>query len=298
MRRAEEANEESFNTEHRSHFRTSGIAYLKAKHIDAMFAGWKGEMLETQTDGPLGTVYAAHADPARSGDRFGLAIAHIEMVEGVPHIIIDETTSWAPQDFPTREINYPYVDKQLEERIRKFPIHMFTFDQYNSAGSIDRLRTAGHQPDLPWTTEVEERAATRDLNWKMFETFKTALGHGLIHAPSDPLLRAELEALEFDKGRVDHPHRGDVQSKDLVDCVVNVVWTLYGDNSKEIFDRLCRTPLGASHQVPAVMPKAIAPPREPTPQEQLSASGRAAARRVRAASSNNPARGINREQRR
>ena len=262
MARAEEANVESFGTEHRGLFRHSGIAYLKRDRIDAMFTGWKGRDLTNQSDGLLSISYAAHADPARSGDRFGYACGHLEDDDqGIPHVIFDEIAYWSPQDFPHHQVNYMDIDAELQDRIRRFKIGQFTFDQYNSAGSIDRLNDYGHRPDRSWTTDAYVRDATASMNWKMFETFKTALGHGLIHAPADPLLRAELEALQYDKGRVDHPHQGDIQTKDVVDCVVNVVWTLYGDNSQAIFDRLCATPVRGSQPAVLATPKTIAPPK-------------------------------------
>jgi hypothetical protein len=87
----------------------------------------------------------------------------------------------------------------------------------------------------------------------MAEVFKTALNMGLIHFPSHELLELELRFLQkTGVERVDHPSVGPVQSKDVADAVMNVVWHLVGrDVSKYLHDDLSRSP----HLLESPVPK-------------------------------------------
>jgi hypothetical protein len=78
---------------------------------------------------------------------------------------------------------------------------------------------------------------TAAINWKRWETFKTALYRGLVHAPHDTQ-SAQWAALELkylqvvNTGqipRVDKQSVGEVQTKDVADAISTVVETLIGD---------------------------------------------------------------------
>jgi hypothetical protein len=93
---------------------------------------------------------------------------------------------------------------------------------------------------------VFERRPDAAYNWQAYETFKTAIGHGIIHAPGYTLARQELEALQLVNGKIQTLTTGPTRTKDVVDAMVNTTWTLIGDDASAIFERLARLPLRAT----------------------------------------------------
>ena len=117
---------------------------------------------------------------------------------------------------------------------------------------------------------IEERFATAESNWRIYETFKTALGHGIVHAPEHALARAELENLLCIRGRVDHPETGDVRTKDVSDAMAHTTFNLIGDDATALFERLAETGLSGSQPGPSNPD----PEPPPDPRDRLSAFGR------------------------
>lgn len=74
-------------------------------------------------------------------------------------------------------------------------------------------------------TGLVEKSERFTTNWDNAETFKTALGLNLIHAPEYQLLEDELLNLRFTGTRVDH---GAGHTKDVADCVMQITRTLIG----------------------------------------------------------------------
>lgn len=89
---------------------------------------------------------------------------------------------------------------------------------HNSVGTIQRLQKYALRSQLPKRVTVYERTATGPLNWKTYETFKTALNMGLLHGPYFELAELELTFLQDLGGKVEHPTSGPVQTKDVADC--------------------------------------------------------------------------------
>ena len=127
---------------------------------------------------------------------------------------------------------------------------------FNSTGAIQRLGALKHPG---WKTEVYERTAKAPLNWRMYETLKTAIGFGIVHAPWHQLAFEEITALELRNGRVDAPTSGPTQSRDVIDCIANVVCTLLGDQADELFARLSALPLAAAPYPATPGPLTVAP---------------------------------------
>lgn len=236
----QEIDPEAFNTEYGAQFAASVNAYLNQRTIRRLTEPPNGEPLQVKRSGVLAHAYAAHGDPARVGDSFGFAIGHVERDEhDLPHVYIDDAFAWNPSDFPDHTINYIEVEDDIKAILARFPIRTLTFDQYASAGTIDRLRAHVAGPGTTGRTDIFERTATAPQNWLAAETFKTAALLGLIHIPPE-LTRAlaELEALQVTGQRVDHPTSGPVRGKDIADSIMNVVFTLIGENHEELFKRL------------------------------------------------------------
>lgn len=237
MRKLERANPETFRVERRSHWATTLDAYLNPNFVDRMWQPWsleKGDapnIITQQTRGLLNRVYVAHGDPSKSGANFGWAIAHTEGpdADGLMHVVFDVVHAWKPSDFEEGYIDYIKVMEDLCGYIDDFVPSSVSFDQFNSAPLMAQLRQHIGKRDYPRRVDVFERTATRQVNWAMAEAFKTALGLNLIHAPFFELADLELKFLQDQGGRVDHPDSGPVQTKDVADAMMNVVWGCIGE---------------------------------------------------------------------
>lgn len=110
---------------------------------------------------------------------------------------------------------------------------------HNSRMAIQQLvkNLQGMGIDIP----VYEKPGTQKLNERRWKNFRAALNLGRIHAPhpetfnpiatrnSIELARNELKFLVEKAGRVDHQTVGPVKTKDIADCMAEVVDALIGD---------------------------------------------------------------------
>lgn len=234
MRQIERANPETFKVERRSHFAAVMDAYLNPERIAEIWEPWpdpNGEPLRMTDRGKLSTIYRAHGDPSKSGAQFGFAIGHIggHDERGLPHVVFDILHHWDPADFEDHQIDYDKVGVDLEDYLDRFMPTELTFDQFNSVATIQRLRRHAAKRKYPKRVSIYERPATGPLNWKTYETFKTALGLGLVHAPFYELANLELTFLQDLGGKVDCPTSGPVQTKDVADCMAIVTYELIGE---------------------------------------------------------------------
>ncbi len=233
MQRLERANPETFKVERRSHFAAALNAYLNPDKIAAIWKPWphEGRAMEQQSGGLLSQMYRAHGDPSKSGANFGFAIAHVEGPDdrGLPHVVFDKLHAWLPGDFEGHEIDYDSIKEDIVVDLDSFKPDILSFDQWNSVATIQALRKHVATANYPKRVMIEERNATGPLNWKTYETFKTALGLGLIHAPYFELADLELTFLQDMGGKVEHPTSGPVQTKDVADCMAIVTYELIGD---------------------------------------------------------------------
>jgi intein/homing endonuclease len=114
---------------------------------------------------------------------------------------------------------------------------------HNSASSISKIRKHVVEGSRPKKTQVYEVTATEATNFVKAEVFKSGINTNRIHAPmldvhgapNDASVVAELEMrfLQRKGNRVDHPSSGPVQSKDVFDCLCEVVWRLIGKELAE-----------------------------------------------------------------
>lgn len=249
--REEAANPETFLVEWRSHWRESRYAYFSPHFKSLLFGPYKGRLLTMQTEGPLGTVYFAHGDPSLSQANFGFAMLHVEHDElNIPHLVYDLIHHWSPRDFPDGVINYEQVEDEIFDIIRRFNLTKLTFDPWNSAGSIQKLRTRVARSGLPWATDVSETHPTAELNWQAYEVFKTAIGHGIVHAPAYALAEAEFSSVQLVNGKIVPADAGDTRTKDVLDAMVFAAYSAIGDGSEELFARLAELPVLATRSVP------------------------------------------------
>lgn len=236
----EERNPEKFSVERRSKFAEVIDGFLDPNKVDDMFKPWKNRILRTTKDragyGP-GVVFKGHCDPSTTTANFGLAVGHVEYHEDeqgreIPHVFFDLIHAWIPADFPDHTINYLDVQDEILEKILLFRPKEFTFDQFQSKGLIQWLRKESRRKGAG-ETMIREVTATEKLNFARADRFKTAINLGLVHAPADfPLLelaKNELKFLQQKGNRVIKQEVGPVTTKDIADCIMEVVDSLVGD---------------------------------------------------------------------
>lgn len=245
MKRLEKANPETFKVERRSHFAAALDAYLNPEKVEQIFQPWLTRpehygpsLLAPQTGGLLAIAYKGHGDPAKVNDKFGIAVAHAEYdSEGRAHCVFDLLKHFDPADFPDGIIVYEEIDDWIWENIvLRFYPEEFTFDQYNSTSSIQRLQKKIRNHQMPKRVQVFEKTTTRPYDWKVKENSKAAINLGLVHAPpttsGESYERAELELRFLQKmpgDKVDHPSSGPVQSKDIADAMTECIHVLIGE---------------------------------------------------------------------
>ncbi len=265
MAKLKRANPETFAVERESKWAAVIGAYLNKDRVADIFRPWGERVLVPAERGRLSVRYKAHGDPASVDCRFGFACGHVESVDREEvdedgevrivrqdHVVFDVIDKWEAGDWSDQRIHYSVddtrgdddegltVEADIWDYIRRFQPDECSFDQWNSVGTIERLGSKARRAKLPKTTTVYERTTTAPLDWRRWEAFKVATNMGLVHAPSvdvhgDPLDAAEIAELELrfltspKPGRVDHPTTGPVTTKDVADCMAEVVWYLIGD---------------------------------------------------------------------
>jgi hypothetical protein len=245
-RQEEQENPEKFKVENRGKWAETIDAYLMPEKVDAMYAGRPllnesgivigyTPMETNYTIAPYTNVYVGHLDPASTTAGFGFALGHLEYFAGTPHVIFDIVKNWEANEFG----GVIDVDTVLEEVTRYVGIFRpkeITTDQFQSAAVTQGLRKRIQKHG--WTEcRVYEKTATALVNWNRCETFKTALYRGLVHSPADnkkaKYSAQELKFLQkIQTGqipRVEHQTTGEVQTKDIADCIMTVTETLIGD---------------------------------------------------------------------
>jgi hypothetical protein len=168
--------------------------------------------------------YFAHIDLALKGDSCGLGVGHIsgqrqvkrgfgveQKLETKPVITVDLLLQIVAPRFG--EISISAV-RGLLYSLRAMGMHfgMVTYDSWNSADSIQTLKSAGF--------EAEVLSVDRDP--EAYEEAKTAIYDGRLYCYTHPILQKELTGLMFDEKhrKVDHPPNG---SKDVSDALAGMV---------------------------------------------------------------------------
>jgi hypothetical protein len=249
----EQSNPEAYKVERRAQFAEVTDAFLNPVHVDNMFAGTIVgyderqepiyEPLETNWGDGIRNIYRykAHLDPSSTTAGFGFALGHLEEFvlpsgKTQQHVVFDIIKRWNPRNFRGGAIEWNYVLNEVMGYIRLFRPYELTLDQYQSHEPIQTLNIRLREEGL--NTRVYEKTATPELNWRRAETFKTALYHGMVHAPYDTddikygalelkFLQQQNTASKYP--RIDHPTVGDVKTKDIADCIMDVTASLLGN---------------------------------------------------------------------
>lgn len=179
-----------------------------------------------------GALYVMHADLAQTGDRAGVTLAHVKDWRNVQltgadsegrEIAIAEVRPVVKVDFflayeaskkttPPREIQIRWARELcFELRRQGFPVVKFTFDQYQSADSMQILESHGVQTGR-FSLDRDE------VGWR---TLRDVAYEGRLEMPEFPLVINELTGLtRLPNGKIDHPADG---SKDVADSLAGAV---------------------------------------------------------------------------
>lgn len=261
MARSEESKDPiSYKVERRGFFAEVIDAYLDPEKVDRMFLGrpdWKPNRKPqltyypydmNWTDATARYKYAAHIDPSSTTAGFGFALAHTETLQvGAnpedidTHVVFDIIQRWNPKEFNGGAIEWEPILESLLQYVWYFRPVSMTFDQHQNRWPMEWLQKKIRERGLG-DTRVFEKTADLQRNWNRAEVFRTALYHNRIHAPSQAFgdckwAADELKYLQEIKTarvpRVEKQDVGPVQTKDVADCMMEVVEVLIGSE----FDR-------------------------------------------------------------
>src|SRR5207302_7701399 len=104
----ERADPRTFAVEEWGQWMSSSDAFFDREPVQEAFKPWGDRSLTMQTEGRLDVEYFCHGDPAKSHCNFSFNIAHIEWVDGMPHVVVDLVEVWRPRDFPKGKIDFMY----------------------------------------------------------------------------------------------------------------------------------------------------------------------------------------------
>jgi hypothetical protein len=166
-------------------------------------------LIKKEFRGKPGYTYYMHIDLSLTTDATGIAMCHREGDK----IIVDLIMKIKAPD--GREIDLSAIKGiVLELRARGFSIGKCTYDQFQSASSIQELNKMG--------INAERLSIDKDLS--CYETLKDGIRAGKVKYYRNDDFIYELKRLELIKGKkVDHP-QGQGGSKDLADAVSGAVY--------------------------------------------------------------------------
>lgn len=163
--------------------------------------------------GKPGMQYYGHIDLSLTSDCTGIALVHREKIENKEYIIADLLMKIKPPK--DGEIDLAGIRSIiLELKARGFGIAKCTFDQFQSASSIQELNKMG----------IASERLSVDKDLAPYETLKEAMYTGKLKMYHYPELMEELSRLELVEGKkVDHP--ASVGSgKDVSDALAAAVY--------------------------------------------------------------------------
>ncbi len=255
-RQEEAADPIKFKVERRGHFAEVIDAYLDPNAVDRMFSGrphWDLKAEEPLTHTPYNVnwddstnvyQYVGHLDPSSTTAGFGFALGHVEYFEIDneinEHVVFDIVKRWNPKNFAGGAIEWEPILDELVTYCTIFRPQRLTFDQHQNMWPMEWLQKQLRSQGIG-ETRVFQKTADLQRNWNRAEVFRTALYHNRVHAPSDTAdcdyAALELKYLQEVKTarvpRVEKQDVGPVQTKDVADCIMEVVETLIGSE----FDR-------------------------------------------------------------
>ncbi len=265
MRALEQREPETFRVERLSQWAKVTDAFLNPRIVERIFQPFKDSngierILTPQDQGKLGYIYYGHADPSKNNNNFAVMVAHAEDIydaennETWTHVLVDYINCYKPEDFPEHQIDYALIEDDLIDVLDRFrSIRKFTFDQYGSFVTVDRLKKRIREMRPAHKAIILEEKASLQSNMRRAERFKSAIGMNWVHSFKDNfgpegtcLLEQELKSLQLKNGKVQKQNFGPIRTEDLSDSLQHCVDNLLEDNfhKLEIRDKLGKTTLG------------------------------------------------------
>jgi len=247
IQRVRRTNPEMYRVEYLAHWAEVQIPFLAREHVLAITEPFDGRQPETQMSGQRKHRYYAHGDLSLTGDNTVLMVAHGEMLDdsGRPHHFIDYAEHWSPSDFPAGHIDLTAIETIADQLLVAFPTTVsLTFDSYQSAGIIERLRRNAQSRGTH--THIGEFSPNRKEQLRIARIAKAAIYERRVHAPDYPLMIDELLYLEDQGDRVDHPSSGPVITDDYVTCLFAVIAKIEEATTQDPAALFANTPLSAT----------------------------------------------------
>lgn len=224
--------------EYGAEFQKSIDRFLPPWAIERMFAKSKELNWDFQEKGTSRFFYHGHGDPAKNGASFAILVAHRE----ADIVFVDDLwvfrvakgyNDWQGERermFPvdTEAIVYSEVEDKLETWIQNYDLRKFTFDQWNSIGSIQRLQAFCHTCGKGHTRFAEE-TFTGSHNYNVYKKLKNALLSERVVCAPHVTLSAELYGLMDNNGKVEKQKSGPCTTKDICDALAVTVTRLLED---------------------------------------------------------------------
>ena len=151
--------------------------------------------------------YYIHIDLALTGDAAGIAMAHKDENDEITVDLMRRITGSKEKEIDITEIK----DFVIALRAKGFRLGKVTYDQYQSAQSIQQLRKKN----------IESEKLSVDASMEPYETLKELCYGETIRFYRHDVFLNEMRCLELIKGKkIDHPTKG---SKDVSDGVAGAV---------------------------------------------------------------------------
>jgi hypothetical protein len=204
--------------------------------------------------GNRGLKYFMHVDPALTSHNYALVIVHEEKYlcketrEWKRKIFIDHIKKWTPT--MKTEVNIADVERYIERMCKKFTIASITYDDWNSASSIQKFRKKG----LP-VKRTPFRTGYKQLIYG--ELKDLVINHDL-HLIPDEYLVGEFKSLKYKltvRGFNVFPDTENRQfpTDDFCDCVAGAAHVSLAETVDELPKTIAiRNGVGAGNRIPSL----------------------------------------------
>jgi hypothetical protein len=231
---------------------TAGESFFPREIVERCF---REKSIKLRDFGQPGKKYFAHLDPATSSHNYALVVVHPEYFINKETkkqdcvFILDHIKYWTPQG--GMPINVHEIDEYMINLNKRFRLAMVTYDQWNSALSIQKLRKIGMPAKLA--------RFTAQYKVQIYDNFEQVATSGRLLIPSceeTKLLKFEMFNLQkkyTTTGYKVYPKKeGEILTDDICDALAGALFNIANTQvSKLPQGKLANTPVipGGSNQV-------------------------------------------------
>ncbi len=218
--------------EYGAQFQKSVSLYMNPDHVERAFKLSEELNWTWQDAGRHVFFYHVHGDPAKNGAAFPLLVAHYD--ETYDKVFVDWGWRWrvaksqidlaGPREkvYPQGSvIYYPDVEEAGRNILDRFFVRAFTFDHWNSIGSIQELERHAAKTGIEFVN-IDEATFTGPFQYRIYEKLRTGLANEQVVCPRWQPLQQELNNVEDQGGKISSPSQGPCTTKDVADCLAVV----------------------------------------------------------------------------